>query len=319
MKLKMLGLAFAAIALSANATAHAQSPPGPPPGFYIKPVASRETADALALYAGVAPGSEGVVVQEQWNDLMGQVIVRNVTRPTLTPYLPAKGKATGAAVIVAPGGAYVMLSMQNEGVPVAQWLADHGVAAFVLKYRTDLTPAEDQGFVEVMGARFGAAAKAGAGRAPPISQPLAVADGAQALRLVRQNAARWGVDPHRVGLLGFSAGAMTALQVTLNDAPDARPDFVGLIYGPMNAVSPPPTPPPLFVALAADDSLFGGAGSAIIDSWQAAKAPVEFHLYEKGGHGFGMLGPQGTSKHWIDEFYWWLEGRGLLQPGGKTP
>jgi len=311
---------LAALAVAGSACAQQ---PGPPPGFYIKSIAPPPAPGAVALYPGLAPGSETAPQVEQWNDIMGQKAVRNVTRPTLTPYLPKPGAATGAAVIVAPGGAYLMLSMDNEGEPVARWLADHGVAAFVLKYRTDPTPADDKGFMDALGERFGAAARASADKRPAITQPLAVADAQQALRVVRAQAESWGVDPRRVGLLGFSAGAMTALEVTLKDDPSARPDFVGSIYGPMTAVVPPAKGPPLFVALAADDGIFGGLGAGVVEAWSAAKLPVEFHLYEKGGHGFGMLGPRDTSQHWIDEFYWWMQARGLLQssagPAPKAP
>ena len=111
----------------------------------------------------------------------GQRIVRNVTRPTITPFLPAPGKATGAAVIIAPGGAFLFESMDNEGWPVARWLADHGVAAFLLKYRTDTTPESEAEFMAMMGARMGAAARGGSQGAAPIRQPMATADG----RLVR--------------------------------------------------------------------------------------------------------------------------------------
>jgi acetyl esterase/lipase len=274
-----------------------------------------EDALGIPLYAGVAPGSEGATQKEQWNLIFGQKGVRNVTRPTLTPYLPTPGKATGAAVIVAPGGAYMMLAMDNEGRLVAQWLADHGVAAFVLKYRLDATPADNNAALAAIGARVGAAAKSGADHAPPIHQPLAIDDAQVALQLVRSRAGEWGVDPHRVGMIGFSAGAMTTLQTALESGAGPRPDFVGIIYGPMNGVTPPPNPPPMFVAIANDDPLFGDTDYGLAQAWRKARAPFEMHVYERGDHGFGMTRKGSTSDLWIDQFFAWIKARGLLVKG----
>ncbi len=105
---------------------------------------------------------------------------------------------------------------------------------------------------------------------------------------------------------------MTTLQATLRDAPDARPDFVGHIYGPMNAVTPPANPPPLFAALASDDPLFGDTDYGLAQVWRKARAPIEMHVFEKGDHGFGMTKKGTTSDLWIDEFIAWMRARGLL-------
>jgi acetyl esterase/lipase len=313
MKLKSLVVA-AGLSLLCAGSALAQMPPqdqikmtsiAPPP----------EASRGIPLYSGAAPGSEGATQVEQWNLIFGQRAVRNVTRPTLTPYLPSPDKATGAAVIVAPGGAYMMLSMDNEGQLVAQWLADHGVAAFVLKYRLDPTPADDNATLAVMGARFGAAAKSGADHAPPIYQPLAIDDAQVALTLVRSRAAEWGLDPKRIGMIGFSAGAMTTLQATLKSGAGPRPDFVGIVYGPMNTVTPPPSPPPMFAALANDDPLFGDTDYGLAQAWRKVHAPFEMHVYERGDHGFGMTKKGTTSDLWIDQFFAWMKARGLLTKG----
>lgn len=306
------GLVAGMVAALLSATASAEPAPSFPSDVRAEPIDAPAEPGAIALYPGVAPGSGDARQQEQWNRIFGERVVRNVTRPTLTPFLPDPAKATGAAVIVAPGGAFMMLAMDNEGWPVARWLADHGIAAFVLKYRLDPTPADPEGFLRVAGERFAAGAKAGADKVPPLQQPLATADGQQALRLVRARAKQWGVDPGRVGMLGFSAGAMATLAVTLADRPDARPDFVGLIYGPMNSVTVPAGAPPLFTALAADDPLFGGSGFGLVEAWRAAKRPVELHYYQSGDHGFGMRRKDGTSALWIDQFHAWLAARGLL-------
>ncbi|RST32168.1 alpha/beta hydrolase [Sphingomonas ginkgonis] len=255
-------------------------------------------------------GSAGT---EQWDRMgNGQRVVRNVTAPTLTPFLPAPGKATGTAVIVAPGGGFTMLSMDNEGWPVAQWLADHGVAAFVLKYRLLPTPADEAGFSRQVASVMAAAAASKAGP-PDIQSPASTTDALAALRMVRARAGEWGVDPRRVGMIGFSAGAMTTMRATLSPDAAARPDFIGYVYGPMRGIQPPAGAPPMFAALANDDGLFGGRGFEVVERWRAAGRPVELHAYEAGDHGFGMGKPGTTTTLLMPEFLAWMEARGLLR------
>ena len=136
-----------------------------PPGLTMIPMPAPDESGAIPLYAGVAPGSEGAQQREQWSEVMGDHVARNVTRPMLTPYLPEKGKSTGAAVIVAPGGGFKVLSMKNEGALVARWLADHGIAAFVLKYRVNPSPADDKAMMEDMAPDDGAPTRPPAGPA----------------------------------------------------------------------------------------------------------------------------------------------------------
>jgi acetyl esterase/lipase len=281
-----------------------------PPGLTMVPMPAPDDSNAIPLYAGVAPGSEGALQKEQWSEVMGDQVARNVTRPTLTPYLPAKGKATGAAVIVAPGGGFMVLSMGKEGVQVARWLADHGVAAFLLKYRLKPGPADEKAMMADM-ARMASRMRAPA-EGPPAAPPTALDDAQQALRMVRNRAAEWSVDPRRVGMIGFSAGAMLTLGTALRNDPAARADFIGMIYGPLGAVQVPQDAPPLFAAIAADDPLLGGAGFGLITAWRDAKVPVELHYYERGGHGFGMVHQSLTSDLWIEQFFAWMQARGLL-------
>lgn len=242
------------------------------------------------------------------------MFARNVTVATLTPFLPSAAKATGAAVIVAPGGGFRTLSMENEGWQVAQALAGKGVAAFVLKYRLNQTPQDMAGFERSMAEMFSATAKR-----PPAPQDPAtayapqVADARAAFALVRARAKEWHVDADRVGMLGFSAGAMLTMSTALYGQ-DAKPAFIGNIYGPLSAVTVPADAPPLFVALAADDPFFGNGGYGLIDSWRGAKRPVEFHLFEQGGHGFGMYPKTTTSTGWFDGYVRWLGMHGYLQP-----
>lgn len=275
----------------------------------MTPIATPAQPDAIILGTGPLPGA---AAPEAWHSQYGSVFARNVTVATLTPFLPDPAKATGAAVIVAPGGGFRTLSMNNEGWDVARALADRGIAAFVLKYRLNPTPQDMPGFERSMREMFSAGAPprpapgtAIAGLAPQI------ADARAAFALVRLRAKEWGIDPERVGMVGFSAGAMLTMATTIAGE-DAKPAFIGNIYGPLAPITVPANAPPLFVALAADDPLFGNTGFGLIDSWRAAKRPVEFHLYEQGGHGFGMYRKDTTSTGWFEAFSSWLRMHGFL-------
>ena len=311
MKTSAMALLMAAASLLA-APAAAQMP-----RFELKPIERPAEPGAIPLYpTGTLPKGAS---PEQWGRLLGYFpdgstmdarIVRNVGEPTITPVLPDPAKATGAAVVVAPGGAFLSLSMDSEGYEVARRLADQGIAAFVLKYRLNPTPADDKAFMGVVAQRMGAAIRdrATAG----ISEPRAYVDALQALKLVREGAAKWRVDPARVGIIGFSAGAMTALQSVLTGEGAARPAFVGYIYGPMLPVDVPQGAPPLFAALAMDDPLFGKQSFGVVDAWRKAGSPVELHAYERGDHGFGVGKPGTTSVGVMNQFRLWLASRGLL-------
>ncbi len=244
----------------------------------------------------------------------GYRMVRNVTVPTIVPILPDRGQATGAAVVIAPGGAFLALSMDTEGLMVARELAKRGVAAFVLKYRLDPTPRTIPGFMETMEKRMAPMLDPAHQGAPPLNEPLAVDDAEAALKLVRSHAAEWQIDPSRTGLIGFSAGAMTTLTLTLENRHGGQPSFAGIIYGPMLAVTVPPHAPPLFAALASDDPLFGKQGLGLVESWQKAGSPVELHFYQQGDHGFGMRTLGTTSDLWFEEFFTWLKDGKFLQP-----
>lgn len=275
-----------------------------------------------ATYSDAAPADyPGVVTlgtgpgqpHEEWFRQDGSLQVRNVEQATLTPFLPPEGARSGAAVIVAPGGAFLGLAIEEEGFRVARWLADHGVAAFVLKYRVLKTPADPAQF-----RREVVAMRNGTGQAsfrPPEDTPAeALADGQAAVAHVRANAARYGVDPDRVGMMGFSAGAFTTLSVALANRADARPAFIAPIYGRQRAVTPPAGAPPMFIAIAADDGLFAQDALALADSWRKAGAPVEFHLYQNGGHGFGLGRAGSATVDWMAQFHRWLGVNGFLSP-----
>lgn len=278
----------------------------------MTPIAIPAQPNAIVLGTGALPGA---TAPETWHSQYGSVFARNVTVATLTPFLPDPAKATGAAVIVAPGGGFRTLSMNNEGWDVAKALADKGVAAFVLKYRLNQTPLDMEEFARSMARMFADGARAAR---PPEQQNPAVtlapqiADARAAFALVRSRAKGWRVDPERIGMIGFSAGAMLTMATALHGQ-DARPAFIANIYGPLAPVKVPGDAPPLFIALAADDPLFGNAGHGLVDSWRAARRPVEFHLYEQGGHGFGMYRKTTTSTGWFDSFARWLGMHGYLK------
>jgi acetyl esterase/lipase len=270
-------------------------------------IATPAQPNAIVLGTGTLPGA---AAPEAWHSQYGSIFARNVTVATLTPVLPDPARATGTAVIVAPGGGFRTLSMQNEGWDVARALAAKGVAAFILKYRLNQTPQDLATF----------ARPAPQGAPPPRPNPAAmmaglapqIADARAAFALVRKRAGEWHVDPARIGMVGFSAGAMLTMATTVAGQ-DARPAFIGNIYGPLAAMTVPADAPPMFVALAADDPLFGNGGFGLIDSWRAAGRPVEFHLFEQGGHGFGMYQKTTTSTGWFDAFTRWMAMHGWLK------
>jgi len=281
----------------------------------MTPIATPAQPDAIELGTGPLLDAKN---QEAWHRQYGSVFARNVTVATLTPFLPDPAKATGTAVIVAPGGGFRSLSMENEGWDVARALADRGVAAFVLKYRLNQTPADLDDFAESMRQMF--AGPPPRHRVDPMASIAnlgpQIADARAAFALVRSRAREWGVDPQRIGMVGFSAGAMLTIATTLAGE-DAKPAFIGDIYGPLAPLTVPADAPPLFVALAADDGLFANSGFGLIESWRAAGRPVEFHFYERGGHGFGMYQKDTTSTGWFDAFVSWMKMHGLLSPAGR--
>lgn len=316
--IRPLHTAIAAAALAACALAV----PAAAQNDKMTPIATPAQPTAITLDTGPLPGAKNA---ESWHSQYGSVFARNVTVATLTPFLPDPAKATGTAVIVAPGGGFMTLSMENEGWDVAKALAAKGVAAFVLKYRLNQTPASIPEFEESMRNMFarvaaapapGAAPAAGAapaGPRPAMNLDPMLADARAAFALVRRRAAEWHVDPARIGMVGFSAGAGLTMATTLSGN-DAKPAFIGTIYGSLNPVEVPADAPPLFVGIAADDPLFAGRGFGLVESWMKAKKPVEFHLYEQGGHGFGMYQKSTTSTGWFEEFARWMAMHGWLKP-----
>lgn len=320
MKMVVLGSALGCIAAAAAPVALGKT----------RPAAARPV---VPLYQGVAPGTEGWTQKEAAIDLEDprftppnpDTLVVNVTTPTLTVFRPAAGKANGTSVIVAPGGGFRVLSFQNEGTRVAQYLADRGITAFVLKYRLNPMPSTKEEIMAGMGQMMrAAAARPGANAAPgaPPPGPVmgviengAIADGQQAIRYVRGHAAEYAIDPAKIGIIGFSAGGAVSSGAAIRAAAADKPNFVGIIY----SFAPDALPaglPPAFMAGAADDPL-AARMPQMFSGWLASGARAELHIYAKGQHGFGTAKQNLPVDGWLDVFHGWMGQQGFV-PAAKA-
>ena len=254
--------------------------------------------------------------KESWFRQWGDPMARNISQATLTPFLADPKKANGTSVIVAPGGGFMWLSMGNEGWEVAEALAARGINAFVLKYRLQPTAGTLEAFETQMNQRFADAAKPVDDKKTPPKRPRwdlsnQLEDVEAAYALINSRAKEWNVDMKKIGMMGFSAGAGLTMATTLQSK-KVDLAFIAPIYGGMDAVEVPKDAPPMFAAIAVDDFLFHGE-FGLIKSWYDAKIPVEFHLYQNGGHGFGLGNPDRTSNKWFDAFMHWLDVNGFLK------
>ncbi len=280
----------------------------------VSVLASQSSAQdkVIRLYAGPAPGSEDWKHSEQESrtNLWQTRVAFNVVNPTLTVFKPDPAKANGTAIVICPGGAFFGLSIDSEGCDVARWLQDCGITCFVLKYR--LVPCKTDDPTRELMTR---------GNLDEVVAPivkLALADGQAAIAHVRQHAKDFGVNPNRIGIIGFSAGGTVTASVAYNYTPESRPNFAAPIYLAYNwtikTKGVPTDAPPLFVLGATDDPLgLAPQSVAIYQDWTAARKPAELHLYSKGGHGFGMKKQNLPSDHWIERFTDWLEVQGLMK------
>ena len=284
----------------------------------------------IAIYPGVAPGSERWAWKEQVSDPpwggRGGRLVRNVVRPTLTLFQPPNSaRSTRTAVIIAPGGGFRWLSIDSEGYDVARALAARGVTALVLKYRLQHTADDEAAFQSESIAFLKAvadAAKSADGQGakpkmptmPSLTDNVGTKDGVAAVRYVRAHAAELGVDANRIGIVGFSAGGGVVDYVLTNYDTATRPDFAAQIYaGSAADVQWKTDLPPIFLAVAADDFLIDSVVT-MFHSLREQKHLVELHVYETGGHGFGMQQRGLTPDLWIDEYSAWLASHGYLTP-----
>jgi acetyl esterase/lipase len=248
-----------------------------------------------------------------------ELSVRNVSQPTLQPFLP--DVPTGAAMIVVPGGGFMTVTIEREGYSVAKWLNERGIAAFVLKYRVVQTSADArQASIQLANIVKESMQRIRTGGST-VSELLseeqrkamlaAQEDGLEAVRYVRASASKWGLSPDRIGIVGFSAGAVTVLNVVLKADAASRPDLVASLYGmPPSTAAIPTTAPPAFIAVAADDAAVSGS-LAIYNAWRATGRIAELHILENGGHGFGMLHQGKSSDHWPQLFDYWLSAHGF--------
>lgn len=261
--------------------------------------------EAIALWPKGAPGSESRVQEaEKKDEGPGKCNVSNVHNPSITPYLPAADKATGAAIIIAPGGGHRVLCLGHEGGALAEWFAEHGIAAFVLKYR----------LAREEGSKYSV-------------DEHAMADTRRAIRMIRSHADQWHIKTDRIGILGFSAGGELAALAAMNSdngnaqATDpieqvgSRPDFQVLIYpGSSNRFTVTAGMPPAFIALGENDRPDISVGMAqLYLKYKEAQVPCELHIYSGVGHGFGYRpGANANVNNWPERLMEWLQTRKLL-------
>lgn len=264
-----------------------------------------QTPTVIPLWKNGAPGFENLKNEpEQAKDYW----VKHINNPSLTVYLPIKELATGAAVVICPGGGHSLLVIDAEGTKPAKFLNSLGVAAFVLKYRL----ARETG-------------------SPYKLEKVVVEDGNRAMRLVRCRAAEFGIDPKRIGMMGFSAGGEVVDAIAyapgtgnpqakdLVERASAKPDFDVLIYpGPLYIPEIiPADAPPAFLLAANNDPCCAVPVVQLLERYRAAKVPIEAHILAQGNHGFNMGNRSGLNsiKTWRQRLADWLEDTNLLHPG----
>ena len=285
-------------------------------------VLQARTQQVIRLYKEKAPGSENWTQKESefTSPPFVGLMVRNVVDPTLKVFKPAR--PNGTAVIVCPGGGFHWLSYQTEGTEVAEWLAARGVTAFVLKYRlADTGPTMDdmmkaaQDLMKYLDKVAKDSAATGLPRFPESMtkiMPLAVADGAAAVKYVREHATDFSINPGKIGMIGFSAGAWVQLGTIMKGDSLSQPNFGGHIYGgDTGGEKIPANAPPLFILSAADDAV-AKTNPDLMKQWKAAGKSVELHIYSTGGHGFGMQKKNLPIDTWIERFGDWLKLQGFM-------
>jgi acetyl esterase/lipase len=246
-------------------------------------------------------------------------MLRNVSEATLTVFRPTNGKPNGIGVIVCPGGGWRILAWEHEGLDVARWLTAHGYTAFLLKYRVRGTPPTQaeydadmaQLYTQIDLTRKGRNAPRSIGDVVPAeslreARAAAADDGRRAIAIVRDRAKQWGVDPAKVGMIGFSAGAFLVVDVAL-DPRAATLAFVAAIYGgEVLGRAIPKDAPPLFTCIAQNDVLLYRVVEGLYREWTDAERSAELHVYRRGDHGFGMVKQGMPSDRWTDQFRDWL-------------
>ncbi len=304
----------------------------------------------IKLWNGSAPGSEKWTQKEYryeyespiWHET--NVALFNVVEPTLTIFLPEERNANGTAMIVCPGGGFSALSWDNEGLNVGKKLAELGITAFVLKYRISYSGATPEEVNLVARTSYG-----GEQRTPEsielgkknaeITQSIATEypgnkensvvlnsklaknfgniqymagdDGRRAVEYVRENAAKWKIKTDKIGMIGFSAGGMVALNVAFKHDELSKPDIIGVMYGVFGAEGVPDDPMPLFLGATQYEALGGTA--ALYQSWCEKRLPAEIHSFTSSNHGFGYRDNGDSVNIWIDLFYNFLKKTGFVE------
>jgi acetyl esterase/lipase len=249
--------------------------------------------DTIPVWPNGAPGSEA---RRGEAEIAAEYWARNIHNPSLTIYRPEPGRANGAAVVILPGGGHRLLVIHPEGTDAARFFTSLGLTAFVLKYRL----AREEGSTYTI-------------------EGDALADTRRAVRLVREHAAEWGIDPRRIGLMGFSAGGELVTMAADGPGGEAveRPDFQILVYpGPLGIPDAvPPGTPPAFLVAANDDECCSAPTLALLTRLRAAHVPAELHLYAQGAHGFnmGQRTPLTGLRDWPRRLAEWMADTGLLR------
>lgn len=281
-----------------------------------------------SLYPGKTPGMENANYKEVTMKMWGNNFLLNVSKPTLTVYLPEKSKATGAAVVILPGGAHISLSIDQEGNKPAKWLQEHGVAAIVLKYR--LIHLDGKTDKEVIKSYK----EAGAGIFTKGEKTLTLGmgdkvlptiyaqadDSRAAMKFVRKHASEWGIDQNRVGIMGFSAGASNALATAINHDADSKPNFSGIIYGAWLSAhagekrpfTVPTDAAPMFIASPEKDLFEPDQILCFYKAWREKNIPAELHSFPYTEHGFSFRPFHKNVDKWLDLFYGFMHDCGAI-------
>lgn len=245
---------------------------------------------------------------EQWYEIEGRgQFVRNVKAPTMIPYLPKRSKANGAAIIIAPGGAFLHHTFGSGGYEAAEWFKKQGFATFILKYRVEDTPREEADYQKYTQEKMAGYIAGGmSGNYAPATPDYAIEDMNAAVKYLREHAKEFNIQSDKIGIVGFSAGALMAVYNAESAPVESKADFIGSIYGQLVLRDMPEKVPPMFAAMSSDDALSGQSGFEVIQAWQK-HGIVELHLYGLGGHNFGMGHEPYTSALWPQEFMAWLK------------
>ncbi|MEP2075636.1 MAG: alpha/beta hydrolase [Rhodopirellula bahusiensis] len=268
---------------------------------FASPSFADEHPKKIPLWKDGAPGSEDRMHEAE---VLTGTNVSNVHHPSITPYLPSKADSTGTAILIAPGGGHSKLCLGHEGDSLAQWFAERGIAAFVMRYRLCREP--DSGYT---------------------LEGHAMDDTRRAIRMIRSKAKEWNLVPNRIGILGFSAGGELAAYSAMHPQPgnaesddpieqvSSRPDFQGLIYpGKSDTFTVSEGMPPAFIAFGYHDREDIAVGMAkVYLNYKEADVPCEMHVYSEAGHGFGFRdNSTSAAGRWPERMLEWLVDRDLL-------